>query len=233
MFTCNWNISAVLWTLLLIASSVHSRSILHPESLIFPLHNTSTNASLSLNNTIPHYLNSPAPTPNRVNKKGKKENKTRTDIPHSNFPDPYDLRIYVPNPRGMMLELYGYTSHVPSWNTWRACRGAAFHARSHPSNAPMDTQDSYVYTFRGVDLFLFPDFDAQGNTKLTWDMWGTAAYGLGTFAGVQHFDRQFQFMVLQDWPPGQQQTQRYLGKGAVISNRGVRVKGGEPAGVTA
>ena len=133
----------------------------------------------------------------------------------------------------MVVELYGYTSHVSMGDTWRVVRDAAFQARTWPPNAPMDTQDSYVYSFGGVDLFLFPDFDAQGSTQLTWNMWGTAAYGLGLFVGAEYFDKQFHFMVLQDWPPGQQQTQRYLGKGALISNRGVRVKGGEPAGVTA
>lgn len=97
----------------------------------------------------------------------------------------------------------------------------------------MDAQDAYVYSFGGVDLSVFPDIDGWGHTELTWNMWGTAAYGLGTFVAGQHFDKQFQFMVLQDWPPGQQETQRYLGKGAVMSNVGRRAKGGEAAGVTA
>lgn len=79
---------------------------------------------------------------------------------------------------------------------------------------PIDPEGSYVYSFGGVTLFLYPD--DVGDEKLTWAMWGTAAYGLGTFVARQHFDKEFQFMVLQDWPPGQRDTQRYLGKGAVM-----------------
>ena len=122
-----------------------------------------------------------------------------------------------------MLELYGYKGSANGEATWRACHFAAFHARRQPHHESIDSQDSYVYNYGEVSLYMKPDADAEGEITLTWAMWSTAAYGLGTFVARHHFDVEFQFMILQDWPPGQQVTQRYLGNGAVTS-RGPRLK---------
>lgn len=99
----------------------------------------------------------------------------------------------------------------------------------------MDTQDSYVYDYGGVSLYMQPDSLAEGGIELTWRLWSASAYGLGTFVASQHFDKEFSFKILQDWPPGQQVTQRYLGNGAVM-RRGPRLKGdvkmGEKGGLS-
>ena len=139
-----------------------------------------------------------------------------------------------------MLELYGYKGSVNGGDTWRACHFAAFHARRQSHDEPIDSQDSYIYDYGGVRLYMKPDADAEGEILLTWTMWSTAAYGLGTFVARHHFDVEFQFMILQDWPRGQQVTQRYLGFGAVMTgdprlNEAMKTgeKAGNATGVTA
>ena len=76
---------------------------------------------------------------------------------------------------------------------------AAFEARRHPPDEPIDREGSYVRLVNGAALFAYPD----DSRELTWRLWSSLAYGLRAFVQEQHFEQKFSFMLLQDWPPGQ------------------------------
>ena len=109
--------------------------------------------------------------------------------------------------------------HADSERTWHACSFAAFHAHQQPLDEPVDADEPYVYDYAGVRLQMRPDDLDEGGVKLTWRLWSAAAHGLGMEVARQHFDKEFQFVILQDWPAGQQDTQRVLGHGSLTSLR--------------